>query len=279
MPTITLACSPDADDLFMMRALLEDAIDTGPYRFEIDSAPTDALNRLAAGRAAPDVIAISISHYPQIASSYLMLPHGGSMGEGYGPVVIARSPMTVAELTGCKVAVPGLTTTAWSVLRMMVEVEPVVTPITPYARIFDALRVGEVDAGLVIHEGRLTFEDEGFCQVADIGVWWAKETGGLPLPLGGNTIRRGLGEHIAPVSRLLRESIAHALEDREAAIGWLQARGGPLKTHARISQYLDMYANQRTLEYGEEGRRAIQILLDRVAAMNQREAIEVEFSV
>ena len=160
--TITVRCSPDADDLFMMRALLEGLIDTEGYDFVIDSAPTDALNRLATGQDAPDVLAFSIAHWPQIADTYLMLPHGGSMGEGYGPVVIAGQPMDPDGLRGKRVAVPGLTTTAWATLQMAVEgLEPVVTPIVPYARIFEALRSGQVDAGLVIHEGRLTFEDEG----------------------------------------------------------------------------------------------------------------------
>ena len=264
--TITVRCSPDADDLFMMRALLEGLIDTEGYDFVIDSAPTDALNRLATGQDAPDVLAFSIAHWPQIADTYLMLPHGGSMGEGYGPVVIAGQPMDPDGLRGKRVAVPGLTTTAWATLQMAVEgLEPVVTPIVPYARIFEALRSGQVDAGLVIHEGRLTFEDEGFFEVLDLGAWWAEHTGGLPLPLGGNAIRRDLGAALPTVSRLLQESIRHALSDGPAAVDWLLARGGALKTRERVREYLDMYANQRTLDYGEDGRAAIRRFLSEAA--------------
>lgn len=281
MTTIRVQCSPDADDLFMMRALLDGHLDTGPYRFVIDSAPTDALNRIASGADAPEVVALSIAHWPAVADRYLLLPHGGSMGEGYGPVVIAPEPLSVADLPGKRVAVPGLTTTAWATLRMAVpDLRPVVTPIVPYQRIFEALRAGEVDVGLVIHEGRLTFEDEGFHQVLDIGEWWAEHTGGLPLPLGGNAIRRDLDPTtLREVSDLLRQSIAHALEDRDAAVDWLLARGGALKTPARVRQYLDMYANDRTLDYGPDGREGIRRFLREAAEVGVVQAVdEVEFS-
>jgi len=262
---IAVQCSPDADDLFMMRALLDGLIDTGPYRFEIDTRPTDALNRVASGTSPPEVCAISAAYYPEIAHLYQLLPHGGSMGEGYGPVVIAASPMDLEALSGARVAIPGLTTTAWMTLRMMVPgIEPVVTPIVPYARIFEALRSGEVDAGLVIHEGRLTYADEGFTQIVDLGVWWAAQTQGLPLPLGANAIRRDLGPTvIAEVSALLRAAIAHGLAHRDEAIAWLLARGGALRTPERVSRYLDMYANQRTLDYGADGRRAMAVFYER----------------
>ncbi|MFT4622806.1 MAG: 1,4-dihydroxy-6-naphthoate synthase [Myxococcota bacterium] len=258
MTEITLRCSPDADDLFMMRALLEGLIDTGTYRFTIDTSPTDALNRHAS-EGPTDVVALSFGHYPAVADTYQLLPHGGSMGEGYGPVVIAREPLSIGDLSGKRVAIPGLTTSAWAVLQMIApELQPVVIPIVPYARIFDALREGTVDAGLVIHEGRLTYADQGFHSVVDIGEWWSDETGGLPLPLGANTIRRELGETvIGEVSALLFESIRHALEDRESAIEWLIARGSALGTPERVSQYLDMYANHRTLDYGPAGRAGI----------------------
>jgi len=280
MTTISLACSPDADDLFMMRALLEGLIDTGPYRFEITTTPTDALNRLGSGGRGPDVLALSTAHYPQVADTYQMLPHGGSMGEGYGPVVVAPQPMTLAELEGKRVGVPGLTTTAYAILRLMVErVEPVITPITPYALIFDALRAGEIDAGLIIHEGRLTFEDEGFVQVVDEGQWWASQTGGLPLPLGANTIKRSLGPTvIAEVSALLRQSIQHGLDHLDDAVAWLLERGGPLDSPARVRQYLSMYANQRTLDYGPEGREGVRVFLERAAKAGLIEAATVDWA-
>lgn len=269
MIAITVACSPDADDLFMMRALLEGLIDTRGHRFVVDTVETDGLNRLAAGEG-PHVSAISIAWYPRLAARWQLLPHGGSMGEGYGPVLIAPRPMSLAELAGKRVAVPGLTTTAYAVLKQLAPIEPVVTPITPYGRIFEALRQGEVDAGLVIHEGRLTYEDEGFVKVADLGEWWAADTGGLPLPLGGNAIRRDLGsDTIRSVSAVLRDSIRHGLEHRDEAIDWLLARGGALKTRARVDEYLGMYANERTLDYGPDGRRAIELLLGRLGFEDQ----------
>lgn len=265
---IRVACSPDADDLFMMRALLENRIDTAGYTFEVDAHPTDALNHLASGSAPPEVCAISFGHYPAIADRYQLLPHGGSMGEGYGPVVVAREPMAPEDLAGVRVAVPGLTTTAWAVLRMIAPgIEPVVVPIVPYQRIFEALRGGEVDAGLIIHEGRLTWSDEGFHKVVELGTWWREHIGELPLPLGANALRRDLPEadRIA-VSDLLRQSIVHALDHRDDVVQWLLDRGGALSTAERVSEYLHMYANARTLDYGPEGRDGIQVFFERAVA-------------
>lgn len=280
MPTISLACSPDADDLFMMRALLEGLIDTGPYDFAITTSPTDALNRLGDGLQGPDVLALSIAHLPAVIDRYVLLPHGGSLGEGYGPVVVAPAPMSLDELPGKRVGVPGITTTAYTTLRMMVDgIEPVVTPITPYRRIFDALASGEIDAGLIIHEGRLTYEDFGLHLVADQGVWWASETGGLPLPLGGNSIARRLGDEvIADVSELLRASIAHGLDHLDEAVDWLLAKGGPLDTRERVRQYLGMYANQRTLDYGPEGREGVRVFLERAATAGLIAPVELDWA-
>ena len=270
MTTIRLRCSPDADDLFMMRALLEERIDTGGYTFEIDTEPTDALNQLASDPQAPEVMALSIAHYPAVAGRYQLLPHGGSLGEGYGPVIVGpRAQLPKGRL---RMGVPGLSTTAWLVTRMWLaerveDVQPVVIPIEPYERTFRAVHHGEVDVALIIHEGRLTYEDEGLASIVDLGAWWADDTDGLPLPLGGNAIRRDLGEvQIREISDLLRRSIADALEHRDDAITWLLARGGALKTESRVSEYLDMYANQRTLDYGEVGRQGVRTLFERAVA-------------
>lgn len=258
---VRVAHSPDADDLFMMRALQLDLIPTGPWRFELRTAPTDALNRLASTDEV-DVLALSIAHWPHIADRWQLLPHGGSLGEGYGPVVVAREPTSLDALRGRRVAIPGTTTTAWAVLRQLVDVEPVEIPIVPYARVFEALRAGEVDAALVIHEGRLTYAAEGFVALTDIGEAWAARTGGLPLPLGANAIRRDLGpEAIAEISALLRASIAHALEHRDEAIAWLLDQGGALRTAEALDRYLAMYANARTLDYGPEGRAGVEALI------------------
>jgi len=271
MPVITLSCSPDADDLFMVRALLEGQIDTGPYRFEIGMSPTDALNGLAAGEAAPDVIALSVAHYPAVAGRFQLLPHGGSLGEGYGPVVVGRRPAPISALRGARIGIPGSTTTAWLVLRLLIgsdqPAEPVTISIVPHAAIFDAVKEGRVDYGLVIHEGRLTYEEHGMHSIVDIGEWWSTQTDGLPLPLGANAIRRGLGDEvIRDVSSLYRRSIQHALTHRDDAIAWLLARAGPLKTAEQVSEYLAMYANQRTLDYGPAGVRGLRVLFERAVA-------------
>ena len=277
---IRCAISPDADDLFMFRALLLGAIDTDGFDFDITTADTDALNRAAAGQTLeaselPHVSAVSIAWVPALHADWQLLPHGGSVGRNYGPVVISRTPMALSELVGRRVAVPGTSTTAYTVLSQMIPgFEPVVVPITPPERVFEALQSGHVDAALVIHEGRLTFADHGFVQVADIGEWWMAETG-LPLPLGGNVVRRDLGpERIARLSAVLRESIAHGLAHRDDAIDWLLARGaGPLRTRAAVDHYLSLYANADTLDYGADGRRGVQVLLERGAAAGLLPAI------
>ena len=270
---ISLRCaiSPDADDLFMFRALMLGLIDPGDLAFDISTADTDALNRVARGERVtrvPDVSAISIAWYPQLQADWMLLPHGGSVGRGYGPVVVAPTALDPADLAGKRIGVPGTSTTAYTVLRMFCDFEPVVITITPPERSFEALAEGRVDAALLIHEGRLTFQDHGLHSILDIGAWWLDETG-LPLPLGGNAIRRGLGAPtIAAASAVMRQSIAHALDHREDAIGWLLDRGaGPLRSHAQVDHYLSLYANADTLDYGADGRAGIRELLDRGAAL------------
>lgn len=256
------AISPDPDDLFMFRALMEGLVDARGLEFAVQTADTDALNQMAAGTGA-DVNAISIAHYPRVAAHYKLFRHGASVGRGYGPVVVAMAGKEPASLAGKRIAVPGLTTTAYLVLRLAIgDFEPVVTPIVPYARTFEVLRRGEVDAALLIHEGRLTFPDEGCTALLDLGVAWAERTGGLPLPLGGNVIRRSLGDDvIARADAAIRDSIAHALAHREAAMDWLVARGVTLTDRARLDRYLGMYANQDTLDMGDDGVEAVRRLL------------------
>ena len=264
--------SPDADDLFMFRALLLGLIDKDGLDFEIDTADTDALNRAAKGTGAlPAVSAISIAWYPRLAADWQLLPHGGSVGRNYGPVLVApagnRGIPQLSDLRGRRIAVPGTSTTAFTVLRLMLpDFEPVVVPIVPPERVFQTLDKGEVDAALLIHEGRLVFRERGLGQVADIGRWWFQETG-LPLPLGGNVIRRDLGAAlVARASDRIRASIAHGLANRADAIAWLLQRGGPLQTSEAVDHYLSLYANADSLDYGEDGRRAIQLLLEKGAA-------------
>jgi 5,8-dihydroxy-2-naphthoate synthase len=215
---IRLSFSPDSDDIFMFWALLNDKVDREGLSFVADRADTETLNTRAESAAAEaDVIAVSIAQYARVAKEYLLLPHGMSVGRGYGPVVVALEDRTLASLAGRRVGVPGLRTTAYLVLRLLLATfEPVVVPIAPYARSFEALRGGEVEAALLIHEGRLFYEREGTKKVVDIGEAWRDATGGLPLPLGGNAIRRDLGPAlIEKVSRVCRSSIAWALEHKE----------------------------------------------------------------
>ena len=262
---IRCAISPDADDLFMFRAIQLGLIDTQGLDFELVTADTDALNRLASGPIETEVNAISVAWYPHLAARWQMLPHGGSVGRGYGPVLVAPRPCSPDELAGKRIAVPGLSTTARLVLGLALDFEPVVIPIVPPERVFQALAAGQVDAALLIHEGRLTFAEHGLHLALDIGRWWLEQTG-LPLPLGGNVIRRDLGpELITRASSVIRASIRHGLEHRDEAIAWLLARGGLLRTAAQVDHYLSLYANQDTLDYGEDGRRGVDELLRRGA--------------
>jgi 1,4-dihydroxy-6-naphthoate synthase len=306
-PPISLAYSADADDAFMFHAIRARLIDTRGLSFTHWRGDTAALNRLALGEpplavvpppspssapsSAPsqvdgrpeteasqvgviasevDVIAISAGVYPRVAGRYQLLPHGASVGRGFGPVVVARQPMDPAALAGARVGIPGLTTTAWLVLRLIQPAAiPVEIPIVPFARIFDALAAGEVDAALLIHEGRLLYRDRGLHKVVDLGEWWLVEAG-LPLPLGVNVIRRGLGgPQIAAVSAVLRESIRFALDHRADLIAALAAedRGDKkLSDPALLDHYLNLYANEDTLAFAADARHATGVLFDRARA-------------
>jgi 1,4-dihydroxy-6-naphthoate synthase len=267
---IRIAFSPDSDDIFMFWALLSGRIDSEGLVFEAERADTETLNaRAAAGEL--DVVAVSVARYAAIANDYLLLRHGMSVGRGYGPVVVAKTARELASLEGARIGVPGLRTTAYLVLRLLLpRFEPVVVPISPYARSFEAVRGGEVDAALLIHEGRLTYEREGFARVCDLGEGWAELTGGLPLPLGGNAIRRGLGpELVAKVSRLCEASIAWALAHRSEAIDALlaaESRTDLALDRAMLDRYLAMYANGDTLAPPSDVERAIKELFTRAHA-------------
>lgn len=265
---ISLAYSVDADDAFMFHALRAGGVDTRGLAFTHRRGDTSELNALAlAGEI--DVVAISTGAYPAVADKYLLLPHGASVGRGFGPVLVARQPMALADLVGRRVGIPGLSTTAWLVLRQMQPgLVPIVVPIAPFGRVFECLDAGSIDAALLIHEGRLIYESRGYARIAEIGQWW-QETVGLPLPLGVNVIRRGLGaEAIALVSAVLRDAIAYALDHRDEVIPVLAAekRGEPaLADTALLERYLDMYANQDTREMAPDVRGAIEVLFERAA--------------
>ena len=261
MPTIIrVAHSPDSDDAFMFYALATGKIDTGDIEFVHELQDIETLNRRAlAGEL--EVTAVSIHAYAYLADKYALLPHGASMGEGYGPRLVARSPFTRDDLAGKTIAVPGTLTSAYLALKLYAP--GVETVVVPFDQILERVAAGEFEVGLLIHEGQLTYKDEGLHLVADLGEWWASETGGLPLPLGGNAIRRDLGEEtIKRVSRMLRESIAYGLEHRTDALVHAEQYGRGLD-RSQTDEFVGMYVNQRTLDYGPEGRRAVQLFLDR----------------
>ena len=282
-PTIRLAFSPDSDDLFMFWPLLAGKIDPGGLAFVAERADTEELNaRADAGDL--DVVAVSIARWPAIADKYLLLPHGMSVGRGYGPVVVANAPASLAWLEGKRIGVPGLRTTAALVLRLLLpRFEAIVVPISPYGRAFEAVRAGDVDAALLIHEGRLTYEREGFARVCDIGEGWAAATANLPLPLGGNAIRRSLGpELVARVSRVCRDSIAWALAHRDETMAALLERETRADLHldrALLDRYLAMYANADTLDPPADVTQAIDELYARghAAGLFER-AVKVELA-
>lgn len=283
MTAIRLAFSPDSDDLFMFWPLLAGKVENEGLVFEAERADTDALNTRAA-RSDLDVIAVSIARWPSIADRYLLLPHGMSVGRGYGPVVVAERARDLASLRGARIGVPGLRTTAYTVLRLLLpDFEPVVVPITPYARAFEALRAREVDAMLLIHEGRLTYEREAVERVCDVGQAWERMTGGLPLPLGGNAVRRALGPQlVTKVSRVCRASIAWALEHRDETMQALlerESRADLALDRSLLDQYLRMYANADTLDALADVRQAIDEMYARAHAAGMLDApVRAEFA-
>jgi len=263
---IRVAFSPDSDDIFMFWAMLHGRVDTDGFTFVHERHDTEALNGLAT-RGEIDVLALSIARYATVADKYLLLPHGASVGRGYGPVLVASQPASLASLAGARIGVPGLHTTAYTVLRILLpDFEPVVVPIAPYTKAFEAVRSGEVRAALLIHEGRLTYEREGFALITDIGVDWEKLTG-LPLPLGGNAIRRDLGpERIARISEVCRQSIAWALAHRDELMSALlaeESREGVQLERALLDRYLGMYANEDTRAMADDVIRGIDELFRR----------------
>jgi 1,4-dihydroxy-6-naphthoate synthase len=279
---IRLAFSPDSDDLFMFWPLLHGKVDTEGLSFVHEREDTESLNARAE-RGDVDVIAVSIARYATIAKDWLLLPHGMSVGRGYGPVVVAEREAPLASLAGKRIGVPGLRTTAYLTLRLLLaQFEAVVIPIQPYARVFEALRAREVDAALLIHEGRLTYEREGFAKVCDVGEAWGTMTG-LPLPLGGNAIRRGLGEGtIARVSRLCAKSIAWSLEHRNEVMTALLAeetRADVQLDRAMLDRYLAMYANEDTRGAKDDVRRAVSELFKRAKSARVFDGVaEPEFA-
>ncbi|MBJ7456079.1 MAG: ABC transporter substrate-binding protein [Thermoleophilia bacterium] len=261
---IRLGHSPDPDDAFMFHALADELIPTDGFRFEHVLRDIETLNDWAKeGRL--EVTAVSIHAYAYLSDRYRLLPHGASMGEQYGPMVVVRDEATIepAELPNLRVAIPGVLTSAFLELQLAVGriADPV---IVPFDRILDVVEAGEVDAGLVIHEGQLTYQTQGLRSIIDLGEWWHELTGGLPLPLGGNAVRRDLdeGDTMPRLSRILRDSIAYGLEHRQAALAYAEGFGRGLD-RGLADRFVGMYVNDRTLDYGDDGKAAVAELLRR----------------
>ena len=253
---ITVAHSPDSDDAFMFYGFACGAVAADGFEIDQVLADIESLNR-AAFDGTYEVTAVSFHAYAHLADRYALLPHGASMGDRYGPIVVTRSDGP-ASLDGVTVAIPGELTTAYLALQLF---HPgVAYRVLPFDAIQPAVTAGAVDAGLLIHEGQLTYQDEGLRRLVDLGAWWADRTGGLPLPLGCNVIRRDLGDDtMREVSRLLHASIAYALDHRAAAIAYALDFGRGLDVE-RTDQFVGMYVNDLTLDYGDRGRAAVERL-------------------
>jgi 1,4-dihydroxy-6-naphthoate synthase len=255
---ITVGHSPDPDDAFMFFALAHDKLDTGDLAFRHELQDIETLNRRAL-RGELEVTAVSIHAYAHLLDKYALLPSGCSMGDRYGPMVVARKKIGVADLKRTKIAVPGTLTTAFLTLRLLAGEFPY--EVVPFDEIIDAVASGRFDAGLIIHEGQLTFQNQGLQLIADLGVWWQEKTG-LPLPLGGNVVRRDLGpDTIRDISRLLKESIQYALAHRHDALAYALRYARDMDTKL-ADQFVGMYVNDWTLDYGERGRAAVRKLLE-----------------
>jgi len=256
---LTLAHSPDSDDAFMFYALATRKIGARDLSFTHQLEDIESLNRKAL-EGLYDITAISFHAYSYLEDKYVLLPSGASFGDRYGPLVVSRSRLGSTDLKGKRVAVPGKMTTAFLVLQLYEpEVDPV---ITSFDQILDTVASGEADAGVVIHEGQLTYAFKGLRKVVDLGEWWYQETH-LPLPLGANAIRRSLDSHTQrAVAALLKKSIQYSLENREEALSYAQQFSRGLDV-ATADRFVSMYVNDWTLDYGPRGRLAVQELLDR----------------
>lgn len=256
---IKIAHSPDSDDAFMFYGLATDKFDTGELRFTHVLKDIETLNRTAMTTRDFDVTAVSFHAYAYISDHYALLPHGASIGDGYGPIVVAREAFPASDLSSKRVAIPGTLTSAFLALRLFnseFEYE-----VVHFDKIIDAVVAGKFDAGLLIHEGQLTYHEEGLTKIVDLGVWWKKETG-LPLPMGGNAIKRDLGPELQrEVSRWLQRSVEYSLTHRQDALAYAMQFARDM-TVELADEFVAMWVNKLTLDYGEDGRRAVQLLLD-----------------
>ena len=256
---ISIAHSPDSDDAFMFYGLATNKVRVPGYRFTHTLCDIETLNQRAQNEAFYDVTAISFHAYPYLQQSYALMGCGGSVGEGYGPMVVSSKRLAPEDLGKIKLAVPGTLTTAYLALKIF---NPALeTVVVPFDRIIPEILAGNFDAGLIIHEGQLTYSSSGLYKVLDLGVWW-RETTGLVLPLGGNAIRRSLGkDSMRIVTKAVKDSIQHALDHREQALEYAMQFARDLDSRL-ADRFVGMYVNDRTLDYGADGRQAIVKLLD-----------------
>jgi 1,4-dihydroxy-6-naphthoate synthase len=256
---ISIAHSPDSDDAFMFYGLATNKIRVPGYKFTHTLSDIETLNRRAQNEAFYDVTAISFHAYPYLQENYTLMGCGGSVGEGYGPMIVAMRNISPENLDRVRIAVPGTLTTAYLALKIF---NPAIqTEVVPFDQIIAEVRAGNYDAGLIIHEGQLTYNRSGLYKIIDLGAWW-RETTKLVLPLGGNAIRRSLGaESHKIISKALRDSIQHALDHRDQALEYAMQFARDLDT-SLASRFVSMYVNERTLDYGPDGREAIRKLLE-----------------
>jgi len=256
--TIAIAHSPDSDDAFMFYGLATNKVRVPGLKFTHTLCDIETLNRKAM-EGVYDVTAISFHAYPYIQEKYALMSCGGSVGEGYGPMIVAAKALSIAEIKTRRIAVPGTMTTAYLALKLFAP--QIETEVVPFDQIIPQVLAGEHDAGLIIHEGQLTYAKSGLHRILDLGKWW-RDKEGLPLPLGGNAIRRELGrETIASISDALKRSIQYALDHREQALNYAMQFARDLDVQS-ADKFVGMYVNERTLDYGEDGRAAVALLLD-----------------
>ena len=255
---ITVAHSPDSDDAFMFYGLATNKVRTPGLRFTHTLCDIETLNQKAR-ECVYDVSAISFHAYPYVQDKYALMTCGGSVGEGYGPMIVSPRPFTADEIKTKRIAVPGTLTTAFLALQLFAP--GIETEVVPFDQIIPQVLEGKYEAGLIIHEGQLTYDKSGLHRIVDLGKWWGKVTG-LPLPLGGNAIRRALGPELMPlVTAALRESIQYGLDHREEALSYAMQFARDLDTPS-ADKFIGMYVNERTLDYGPDGREAVRRLLD-----------------
>lgn len=256
---ISVAHSPDSDDAFMFYGLATNKVRVPGLKFNHTLCDIETLNRKAReGDGFYDVTAISFHAYPYLQDKYALLSSGGSVGEGYGPMIVSSRPMTLDEVRTKKIAVPGTMTTAYLGLKLCApEIE---TEVVPFDQIIPSIVKGQFEAGLIIHEGQLTYSRDGLHKVLDLGIWWRDLTG-LPLPLGGNAIKRELGRDLmSTIGQALKSSIQYGLEHRDEALAYAMQFARDLDTNL-ANRFVGMYVNERTVDYGDDGRQAIEKLL------------------